>query len=324
MSKRSVRWLGSAVVAAAPGTTVVGLFFISVTPHEGKIGAPAAPAAKAAPVSLPASSWTEAPADAPDADLTMAIQDVETFEPEEFDAPAQQVNDWIEVEADTLAGHLTAIAIDNRAGATQQQIDLMRRTLEESLVAYKQGDADAILRDRLRSGYEVLEQATAIHRNLIERFYLRPGEALPEDPDEVMRLFVSRHYHGEGGSGFHNLFNRISIAASRIEFHEVTDNIATPMHDHLLMLHESGAKRFANGFIAHHPSVEFHHTPADVLRADGRVVYADVWLAATDADDHRYSRFRRYYWVSINDENIWLPVEMISLYAKMRKADAFF
>ena len=88
------------------------------------------------------------------------------------------------------------------------------------------------------------------------------------------------------------------------------------------LLVDAGAITLSNGMVGIPPSVQFLNSPEKVLVEEGTVIYADVWLAASDADDHRFSRFTRYYWAG--REQTWLPMEVISFYARLRKADPFF
>ena len=253
----------------------------------------------------------------PDIELDQLVEE----DPQDIDAEILKPEDWLPIEAKTLPQRLEQIPTRNLEIVTAKQRQKLLNVLEESLLAYKNGDGAAILADRLRARYTVRPEASRSHRAMIRRFYGKPDEILPEDATALMGHLVNRHYFGENGSGYRNLYNDLSIQGSRIEFHH-SDRMPQPMHRHLTLLVDTGARQFSNGMVNHLPSIDYRDSPEKVLQRDAQIQYADVWVAATDADNNRYSRFRRYYWTGADGS--WLPMEMISLYARRRKADTFF
>ncbi len=241
--------------------------------------------------------------------------------PRRFERAIGDLSDWVEIDHRVLPAMVGRIEVGNGHLVDPERLTTLRGVLAEFMLAFKQGSASAILAERLRSDYVIREDAKRWHASLLQRFFTDTGEALPEDPEQVMRLVVDRHFDGREGSGYRNLYNALSVDGSRIEIHEA-DSMPMPMFAHLKTLWRAGVWEFPNGFVRHLPSVDYEHSPASVLAEHEQITYADVWLAATDAEARAYARFRRYYW-SPRDVT-WLPMEMVSLNARRRVADTFF
>ncbi len=327
MNPKPLGILVTFAVAIALAGALIAVWALSAAPT----GAPAAPgppsvspnvperpmAAHDLPAPDPAAARgrPEPPAGAdPLADLRMTVAEASL---PAFDAALEAAGQWVPIRSESLANELDRIAVRDADNVSEQQQEALVGVLHDCLLAYKRGVAADILSDLLRGRYTIRPDAAQRHRALLERFYLEEGEALPTDDDGVMRLLVRRHYHGDDGSGFKDLYNELSTDQSHIDFGS-TD----PMYARLRTMFDTETRRFPNGMVQHEPSIDFVVSPHKVLKEDGRLVYADVWLAATDAEGHRYTRFRRYYWAE--PERTWLPMEMISFYANPRKADAFF
>ena len=242
-------------------------------------------------------------------------------EPGFFDAGIGTLDDWATLDDETLPGMLEQVQATNSELCAETQMDKLLRVLKESLLAYKRGDAEAILADRLRAAYTIRPDATNWHLALLDKFFKQPDENLPADPEQAMRLLVDRHHFGHNGSGYKDLYNQLSVAGSRIEVYQ-DNKLPESKSSHLKTLLLTGARKFRDGFITHMPSIEYVNSPEVVIAQETKLLYADVWLAATDVEDHRFLRFRRYYWSPQDDT--WLPMEMVSLYARKRKADVFF
>ena len=204
---------------------------------------------------------------------------------------------------------------------SEVQLEEFYAGLAESVWAYKVGSDELILSSLLRADYTILPEGTTWHLSILDRFYRRPGEEFPSDPEDIMRLLVSRNYGGENGDGYAGLYSRLSPDGSEIVF-KSSDEMPTPITDQLRLDRELGVRAFRRGLVRNLPSVAFHKTPEDLLAEYGKLQFADVRLAADDADGVKYSRFKRYYWSP--DDAAWLLMETVSANAGPRKADSFF
>ena len=144
---------------------------------------------------------------------------------------------------------------------------------------------------------------------------------MPTDSNDILRMFVDRRFGGENGSGHSNLFNELSVQGSEIKFYE-NKKMPQSINSRLWNLAELEINGFANGVVNYPASVKYDNSPETVLKKYGTLLCADVQLAASDSDNLRYSRFIRYYWSK--DDETWLPMEMVFLYVRERKADPFF
>jgi len=259
--------------------------------------------------------------DSPDAAIKDIQESVPAMEPHDLDEGVYGLDDLTEITEANIDQLVQAISVENAGDTTRHQLDGLQQILAQSILAFKTGDMTAILADRLRAPHDIRPEAANAHRSLVQSAMLRDGESLPNTPEQVMRLLVDRRYRGNQGSGYRDLYNELSVQGSSIELH-VVNALPVRMYEHLKLLVRAGARTARNGIISFKPSIQYHNSPQSVLQVQGSLTYADVWLAASDADDHRYRRFRRYYW-SPNDDT-WLPMEMFSLYVKTRRADVFF
>jgi hypothetical protein len=239
----------------------------------------------------------------------------------DIDAAINDDPEYVQITADGLPKLIAAIPVRGAENATPEQLSQLQTALFERVYAFHIGSADAILADRLRAEYTIRPDATKWHSDVLTRFYLKSGEQLPSDPHAIMRLLVDRNYGGQNGSGYALLYNELCARGSRIDL-VTTQSIPPPIKQHLWDLYEDGANTFSQGVASHLPSVDYRHSPDDVLQSAGNLLIANVRLAASDSEGLQYSRIRRYYWSPADSQ--WLPMECLSLYARKRKADEFF
>lgn len=328
MSRQARQWwqrMGSVAGAALVLGVVYAAFMV---PGSGHPGGRMSARGKEAPLPTPAllrAAPSEAAHEQPDPEIGLLnadLQDLVAVErPIDLDVRLAAVQRWETIAPERVDEMLARVELVRPELVGPMQRDHLRAVIAECLLAYKLGDAERILRERLRAPCRILPEATRWHASILQRFFLRDGEALPDDPEEIMSQLVHRHYHGQNGSGYRNVFNEFSAETSSIEFRQV-DRMPQSMHDYLKIQLDTGVRTLREGMVTYKPSVVYDESPESVIEAHGRLLYADVWLAATDADDTAYTRYRRYYWAPA--ERTWLPMEMISLYAGQRQADAFF
>jgi len=240
---------------------------------------------------------------------------------EDIDEGIAELHDYFPIHEDVVGNMLSEIEKKNVNLTSQEQLDNLFSVLKDNILAYKHGSAKEVLADRLRAPYSIKPEATQWHLKILNRHYKKEGETFPKDPEKIMRLLVSRRYGGKNGSGYKNLYNQMSVAGSQFVFNRVK-KIPMSITDHLWLLNDTRAKTFKNGVITPHPSIKYRNSPQKVLEKYGELLYVDVSIAASNADDLKYSRLKRYYWSE--DDKTWLPMEVVSLYARQRKADEFF
>ena len=239
----------------------------------------------------------------------------------DIDEGISKLNDYFPIHEDSIEQMLSEIKVENSELASPEQLKTLRSVLKKNILAYKHGNAEAILADRLRAPYEIRSKAKKSHLRTLKQYYTRSGEKLPSDPEKIMRLLVDRYYNGEGGSGYKNLYNELSVEGSHMEIHESSE-LPMSISDHMWLLFDTNARSFKNGVATLTPSVEYLDSAQKVLQTRGKLLYIDVSFAASDSEGKRYSRLKRYYWSMENAT--WLPMEIVSLLQTKRKADEFF
>ena len=163
----------------------------------------------------------------------------------------------------------------------------------------------------LKAPCKINPEATAWHLNTLQTQYLKtPEERLSNDSNKIMKLLISRNYGGENGSGYKDICNELSVTGSGIEFYS-TQKIPESIHDKLFRLMDFKAYTFKNGYVTLTPSVEYLSNPAKILKEQSKLLYADIRIAASNDQNAKYSRLKRYYW-SKNDD-CWLPMEFVIL-----------
>jgi len=241
--------------------------------------------------------------------------------PEDLDEGVEELGDYFPIDKDVLPLLLKEIETRGTDLVSNEQMDSLFSVLEENLYAYNVGSAALILADRLRAKYSIRPVGTKYQLGVLKRHYAKEGEILPSDPEEIMRLFVDRNYGGKDGSGYRDLYNELSVQGSAIHFRK-SDVMPIPLGEFFTSLFKIGAKTCKNGMITRYPNIEYENSPERVVKEYGTLLYADVKVAASDADGLKYSRWKRYYWSP--EDGSWLPMELVSFYAKTRKADEFF
>jgi hypothetical protein len=249
------------------------------------------------------------------------FQDLKEIKTKDIDEGVEELPDYFPIHEDSIGQMLSEIEVRNKNLVSQKQLMNLQSVLKKNILAYKYGIAKEILENRLRAPYSIKPEATRWHIKILKRHYIKGDEALPSDPDKIMRLLVSRRYHGENGSGYKDLYNELSVNGSHFYFHQ-TNKMPMSIRDHLHILSDTGARTFYNGVITPHPSIKYRNSPQKVLQKYRKLLYVDVSIAASDSEGLKYSRLKRYYWSE--DNHVWLPMEILSLRAKDRKADEFF
>ena len=249
------------------------------------------------------------------------FQDLLEIKIEDIDEGVAELPDYFPIHEDSIGQMLSEIEVRNENLVSKEQLVSLRSVLKENILAYKHGSAEEILADRLRAPYSIKPEATHWHLDILKKHYTKSNEVLPTDPEKIMRLLVNRRYHGENGSGYKDLYNEISVEGTHIDFRQ-TNKIPKSITDHLWILSDADVRTFNNGVITPHPSIEYLNSPKQVLQKHKKLLYVDVSIAASDSQELKYSRIKRYYWSE--DDQVWLPMEVVSLRAKDRKADDFF
>ena len=155
---------------------------------------------------------------------------------QDFDEYIKQLDDYFYIDEQTIEQMVPEIQIKNDNLVTNEQLTKFHSDLKNSILAYKQGDVNAIMEDIQKAEYKITPKATAWHLNMLGTQYLKTHEEqLPDNPNEAMRLLISRNYGGENGSGYKDICNELSVKGSSIEFHEIPE-IPETIHDKLFRL----------------------------------------------------------------------------------------
>ena len=246
-------------------------------------------------------------------------------ETQEIDGGVHALNDFFPIHEATIAQMVAEIGRTNRELVTEDMSRELDAVLVRSVLAYKHGDASGIFADRTRAPYRVLPEATEWQLDMLRssETFLKEKYGnefrIPSDPVEIMRLVIDTRYYGTSGSGFKNLYNQLSVKGSSIRFHQSTA-LPVSFQDHFRVMLNGGL--IPKGLLSYTPSIEYVNSPAKVLEKDGKLVYVDIRLAASDSDMKKYSRMKRLYWSQ--EDHTWLYMDMCSFYTGKRRADEFF
>ena len=230
----------------------------------------------------------------------------EAIEPPFFNDDIQDLS-FTEIEQANLPGLLKAITIENRDLVSEDQLGNLLTVLKENIWAFTVGSTDLILADRLRAPYKLIpELAESDKKLLMERAGIPEG-GIPEDPEEFLRIVLSRKYGGEEvGPGYHHLYYKLSSEGSRFTFRKassVPTSLREEMHEQIM----ADAIRVRAMFGAN-PHIQYKNSPEKVLQEHESLLYVDIRLATEDEEGDRYSRLKRYYWSP--DDGTWLPMDV--------------
>ena len=213
-----------------------------------------------------------------------------------------------DIDAASLYTMLSQIPRSGEALASAEEMQSLLRALEENIWAYKVGSPELIMANRYRTAYSWNSENFAQSRDMLKNRTSVPSNEWPERIEEVMPLLAANMNFGHNGTGYANLYNRLSPEASSIDLKSAT-RIPPALHAQL-----SDAARFLGGPRVHltHtplPSITYENSADVILKKDGKLLYADVKLAATDAKDEAFYRIKRFYWSSI--DATWLLMDMV-------------
>ncbi len=215
---------------------------------------------------------------------------------------------FTKIEQANLPGLLKAMKIENRDLVSADQLDNLLRVLKENIWAFTVGSTDLILADRLRAPYELIPERAEFDRKLVMEKEGIPESGIPEDPQEFLRIVISRQYGGgEGGPGYRHLYYKLSSEGSRFTFRKassVSKSLGEEMHEQAM----ADTIR-VRAMVVANPRIQYKNSPEKVLQKHKSLLYVDIRLATEDEEKgDRYSRLKRYYWSP--DDTTWLPTDV--------------
>ena len=201
--------------------------------------------------------------------------------------------------------------IDNaKVGSTRAE-DL-KDSLYDLIMAFHLGTYEAYRKFRTPIQADFNEKIVDYHKSILERFYKKPGEALPDEPEAIVRLIWERDF---GGNAFSNYWEQIATESASITYDEVQAMSAD--------LEDVAAGQINLGLFKIPSTFSFTNTPENILKANGKIFLATVYFVFKPTPPDPPTPFRiRYYWDPTTSQ--WLPWQMVSSNANQRKRDPFF
>jgi hypothetical protein len=208
-------------------------------------------------------------------------------------------------EGDEFARELKGIRFTTNCAVSDVQLSGLHEAIYNLAVCFKTGSYEAYRRFRTPVPARLNPVLLNLRRQA-ESARLRPGEKLPEDPEEFIKLYISRW---NGGKGFTNCWLGVATSEASVIVEQVSSTTNGLM---------AFADRFENmGTFRPNPQFLFDVTPEKVLERDGKLTCATASMVIKHASpDPPYLEHIRWFW----DEKgqVWIPWEFVSAYSGSR------
>lgn|SRR5579885_1236814 len=196
---------------------------------------------------------------------------------------------------------------------TSAQSVALKDSVYNLMMAFHEGTYESYRKFRTPIKADFNPKAIIYHSKLLKALYLRPGEELPVDAEELDKMFWQRNY---GGNAFSNYWESICITNILIEIDRT--NVMPPS-----LFRYAQEQDWNEGLREVLPTFTFQRNPDIILKQDGSLLFATLTIDVKPAPpDPIYPVYIRYYWDTKSDQ--WLPWEMTSGNSQKRKRDPMF
>jgi len=196
---------------------------------------------------------------------------------------------------------------------SREQIKEIQGSVYNLIFAFNEGSYEAYRRFRTPiAEYQINPQKTTYNKSLLERFYVKSGESIPSQPEEIEKMLWARNF---GGNAYSNYFVAVSTNTSSIKV-EKLGQLPKDLTD--LIQSEKNA-----GIVYLAPTYIFNRKPETILAGAQPLYVATVSALISRAEPDPPSKiFCRLYWDDLTSK--WLPSELASTFVGQRKRDPMF
>lgn len=249
--------------------------------------------------------------------------------PKIMDGEIENLNDFFPIHDSTIMQMISEIRKTNDSLVSESMVKELNEVVVDNIMAYKHGDANEIFSSLTRAPFQVASFAQKWQRKAISKSTKEQVEELfgadykiPSEPAEIAKFIIECRNGGKSGSRYKDVYNQLSVEGSHISFKE-TSIVPPTFREHFDILRYSGQIKFKIGLVTCLPTFEYANSPSKVLKKYGKIMLADVRIAASNFKQTRYSRLTRYYWSE--DDGTWLPMDFCFFNAQReRKIDEYF
>ena len=215
-------------------------------------------------------------------------------------------------EGDAFRQELNQIKVIDMVKVNPSQAEALKDSLHDLTMAFHAGTYDAYRKFRTPIEASFNEKIVSYHKTILEKFYKKPGEIIPDEPEAIMRLIWERDF---GGNAFSNYWQQITMENASITYEELGKMPAD--------LQDIAAGQINLGLFEIPSTFTFAKTPEILLKENGKVLFATAYFVFRPAPPDPPTPFRiRYYWDVASGK--WLPWQMVSSNANKRSRDPFF
>ena len=235
--------------------------------------------------------------------------------PYEYSYAVKQLSDLKFVSVETGDGFrqtLNQIRVMDMARVSPAQDEALKNSLYDLAMAFHVGTYDAYRKFRTPTEANFNERVVNYHRTILEKFYRKPGETIPDEPEAIVRLIWERDF---SGNAFSNYWEQIAMEDASITYEEAEKMPAD--------LQDVAAGKINLGLFEIPSTFTFSRNPETILKENGKILFATVYFVFKPEAPDPPTPFRiRYYWDATLSK--WLPWQMVSSNAHKRKRDPFF
>lgn len=238
-----------------------------------------------------------------------------------YDWGINDLTDYVSINEDNIQSILAEMDKEGAEKVSSEQLSELLNVASRDILGYKHGDPNMMLSNLLRTSYTFNEDVIdTAYRNKMLKYYGLQEDEIPQDAEGVLRLYLIMNSQRKANRK--NLYNEISASASKLKFY-TTSKPPESLRKQLHRLQDISMKILWDGFVSPLKfSVSYDNSPDEVARQNGKLLWVEARIVASDSQNKKYSRLKRYYWSP--EDNTWLMMDWASLRARERLVDEIF
>ena len=238
-----------------------------------------------------------------------------------YDRGINDLTDYVSITEENIKSMLAVMDKQGLEKVSSEQLSELLNVASCDILGYKCGDPNMMLSSLLRTSYTFNEDVIdTAYRNKMIKYYGLQEDKIPHDAEDIIRLYLIMNSQRE--TNRKNLYNEISASASVMKFYN-TSKPPGSLRSQLKSLQDISKKILWDGYVSPLKfSVNYDNSPDVVARQNGKLLWVEMRIVASDSQNKKYSRLKRYYWSP--EDNTWLMMDWASLRARDRLVDEIF